>query len=288
MVAMKKTCKTSIENKVLDKYLADIGKYNPLPAEQEVELATRIHQNETAALRKLVESNLRFVVTVAKEYQGQGLPLMDLISEGNFGLIKAATRFDETRGVKFISYAVWWIRQSILQALSEHSRLIRIPLNHIGSINKITKTIEKLEHQYERQPNLSEIANSLEINDTAVADTIKITKRHQSLHSTDLENEGSTLLDTIENENQDKPYKHLVLESFKEEITEALDSLKERERYVLQMYFGIDQEYSLSLKDIGDEFQVTRERIRQIKDLAISRISKSKSKKSLQTYLGEI
>ena len=273
-------------NRSLSRYLEEIGKYEPLPPSREIELAQRVKQNDQEALIELTEANLRFVVSVAKDYQGQGLPLTDLINEGNLGLIKAAERFDETRGFKFISYAVWWIRQSILQALAEHSRIVRLPLNRVGTISKITKAAEDLESDYERPPNEDEIAKQLEMHSEEVMDAIRISRRHHSLHAPFRDGDKNSLMDVIEDDNQRPPDSTLMNESLKEEIRSCLESLKERERDVIKMYFGIDRDYALTLNEIGEEFNLTRERVRQIKEKAIRRLRHKSRSKALRTYLG--
>lgn len=273
-------------NRSLSRYLEEIGKYEPLPPAREVELAQRIKKNDMAALKELTEANLRFVVSVAKDYQGQGLPLTDLINEGNLGLIKAASRFDETRGFKFISYAVWWIRQSILQALAEHSRIVRLPLNRVGTISKITKTAEKLEAEIERSPNEDEIGRQLEMTSDEVIDAMRISRRHHSLNAPFREGEKNSLIDVIEDDKQMSPDEPLMNDSLRDEIRQALDTLKERERQVIKMYFGIDRDYALTLNEIGEEFNLTRERVRQIKEKAIRRLRHRSRSKTLRTYLG--
>jgi len=280
----KKTVKDS--NRALSRYLEEIGKYSPLKPDQEVDLAQRIRKGERGALRELTEANLRFVVSVAKDYQGQGLPLTDLINEGNLGLIKAAKRFDETRGFKFISYAVWWIRQSILQALAEHSRIIRLPQNRVGMISKITREAEVLEHQYERTPMQDEIASELGLNANDVADAIKISKRHHSLDTPFREGEDNALIDVLHDHGQRPPDSALMTESLKQEIRDSLNTLKDRERDVIKMYFGIDREYALTLNEIGEEFNLTRERVRQIKENAIRRLRHKSRSTELKTFLG--
>lgn len=277
---------SSDSNRALSKYLEEIGKYEPLSPEKEIELAQRVRRGEHAALKELTEANLRFVVSVAKDYQGQGLPLTDLINEGNLGLIKAAERFDETRGFKFISYAVWWIRQSILQALAEHSRIIRLPLNRVGTISKITKEAEVLEQQYERTPRQDEIAKGLEMRSHEVSDAIRISKRHHSLNTPFREGEKNALIDVIQDDGQPMPDNPLMGESLKQEIRGALSTLKERERDVIKMYFGIDRDYALTLNEIGEEFSLTRERVRQIKEKAIRRLRHKSRSKKLRAYLG--
>ena len=278
--------KNTIQNKAIDKYLNEIGKYSPLTPEEEVELAIQIHNGEKDALKKLTRANLRFVVSIAKEYQGHGLSLLDLISEGNLGLIKSAARFDETRGFKFISYAVWWVRQSILQALAEHSRVVRIPVNHINNISKIIKKTEDLEQMYERSPLPDEIADNLEMQIDDVIDTIKMSKRHQSLQDPMGFSEQKMLIDYLENLDEPGPDAAIIQNSLKDEIQNALRSLKEREQFVLRMYFGIDQDYQLNLQEIGDLFSVTKERIRQIKDKAIRRLRHITRSKELRKFLG--
>ncbi len=273
-------------NRSLSRYLEEIGKFEPLPPAREVELAQRIKKGDMEALKELTEANLRFVVSVAKDYQGQGLPLTDLINEGNLGLIKAAGRFDETRGFKFISYAVWWIRQSILQALAEHSRIVRLPLNRVGTISKITKTAEKLEAEIERSPNEEEIGRQLEMTPDEVLDAMRISRRHHSLNAPFREGEKNSLIDVIEDENQMAPDTPLMSESLKDEIRQSLNTLKERERQVIKMYFGIDRDYALTLNEIGEEFNLTRERVRQIKEKAIRRLRHRSRSKALRTYLG--
>ena len=268
------------------RYLEEIGHYEPLPPSREVELAQKIHKGDQVAMEELVKANLRFVISVAKDYQGQGLPLTDLINEGNLGLIKAAGRFDETRGFKFISYAVWWIRQSILQALAEHSRIVRLPLNRVGTISKITKTAEKLEAEIERSPNEEEIGRQLEMTPDEVIDAMRISRRHHSLNAPFREGDKNSLIDVIKDENQLSPDEPLMNDSLKDEIRQSLDTLKERERQVIKMYFGIDRDYALTLNEIGEEFNLTRERVRQIKEKAIRRLRHRSRSKTLRTYLG--
>ncbi len=277
---------SSDSNRALSKYLEEIGNFEPLSPEMEIELAQRLRSGDREALKKLTEANLRFVVSVAKDYQGQGLPLTDLINEGNLGLIKAAERFDETRGFKFISYAVWWIRQSILQALAEHSRIVRLPLNRVGTISKITKEAETLEQQYERAPSQDEIAQGLDLKSDEVSDAIRISRKHQSLNAPFRDGEKNSLIDVIEDDAQPTPDNDLMHDSLRQEIRDALNTLKERERDVIKMYFGIDREYALTLNEIGEEFNLTRERIRQIKENAIRRLSHKSRSKKLRSYLG--
>ena len=273
-------------NRSLSQYLEEIGKFEPLHPSREVELAQAIKKNDRLAMKELVEANLRFVVSVAKDYQGQGLPLTDLINEGNMGLMKAAGRFDETRGFKFISYAVWWIRQSILQALAEHSRIVRLPLNRVGTISKITKQAEKLEAEVERPPNEEEIGRNLEMTSDEVIDAMRISRRHHSLNAPFRDGDKNSLIDVIEDDGQIHPDEPLMAESLKDEIRQSLDTLKERERQVIKMYFGIERDYALTLNEIGEEFSLTRERVRQIKEKAIRRLRHRSRSKSLRTYLG--
>jgi RNA polymerase primary sigma factor len=267
-------------------YLAEIGKFNPLPPQREVELAILIQKNDQAAMKELVEANLRFVVSVAKKYQGNGLSLADIINEGNMGLIKAAKRFDHTRGFKFISYAVWWIRQSILQALAEQSRLIRLPLNRVGTITKITRAAEKLEAEVERQPKGDEIGAQLEMGGDEVLQAMQYSRRHSSLNSPFQEGEDSSLLDIIEDSESEDPEAKIMLESMSEEVKSALETLSERERIVLEMYFGINRDSAMTLNEIGEEFDLTRERVRQIKEKAIQRLRHRSRSKNLRRYLG--
>jgi len=283
-------------NRSLSQYLEEIGKFEPLHPSREVELAQAIKKGNRLAMKELVEANLRFVVSVAKDYQGQGLPLTDLINEGNMGLMKAAGRFDETRGFKFISYAVWWIRQSILQALAEHSRIVRLPLNRVGTISKITKQAEKLskitkqaeklEAEVERSPNEEEIGRNLEMTSDEVIDAMKISRRHHSLNAPFRDGDKNSLIDIIQDDGQIDPDEPLMAESLKDEIRQSLDTLKDRERQVIKMYFGIGRDYALTLNEIGEEFSLTRERVRQIKEKAIRRLRHRSRSKSLRTYLG--
>ena len=277
---------TNRESQSLDKYLQEIGKVELLTAEEEIALAVQIKSGESSALEKLTKANLRFVVSVAKQYQNQGLSLGDLINEGNLGLIKAAKRFDETRGFKFISYAVWWIRQSILQALAEQSRIVRLPLNRIGALNKIGKAYSNLEQEFEREPNASELANELDMDVTEVSDTLKISGRHVSMDAPFSHGEENSLLDVMENEDQPSPDNTLISESLKVEIERALSTLSEREMEVIRLYYGINKEHSLTLEEIGEKFNLTRERVRQIKEKAIRRLRHASRSKNLRTYLG--
>lgn len=277
---------TNRESQSLDKYLQEIGKVDLLTPEQEIELAIRIKAGDQVALETLTKANLRFVVSVAKQYQNQGLSLGDLINEGNLGLIKAARRFDETRGFKFISYAVWWIRQSILQALAEQSRIVRLPLNRVGALNKITKAYSQLEQEYEREPRASEIAAEVEMDVNEVADTLKISGRHVSVDAPFAQGEDNRLLDVLQNEQQPQPDYTLMSESLKKEISRALSALTEREAEVIRLYFGLNKEHSLTLEEIGEKFSLTRERVRQIKEKAIRRLQRNPKTKNLKAYLG--
>ncbi|NMM50450.1 sigma-70 family RNA polymerase sigma factor [Marinigracilibium pacificum] len=277
---------TNRESQSLDKYLQEIGKVDLLTPEEEVELAVRIKQGDQLALEKLTKANLRFVVSVAKQYQNQGLTLGDLINEGNLGLIKAAQRFDETRGFKFISYAVWWIRQSILQALAEQSRIVRLPLNRVGSLNKISKTFSELEQKYEREPSPEELAEVLEITASEVVDTMKISGRHVSMDAPFSQGEENSLLDVLENDGEDKPDLELMSDSLRREVLRALSTLTAREADVIMLYFGLNGEHALTLEEIGERFNLTRERVRQIKEKAIRRLRHTSRSRALKTYLG--
>ncbi|MBA4250882.1 MAG: RNA polymerase subunit sigma [Chlorobiaceae bacterium] len=277
---------TNRESQSLDKYLQEIGKVVLLIPEQEIELAIRIKKGDQLALEQLTKANLRFVVSVAKQYQNQGLSLGDLINEGNLGLIKAAKRFDETRGFKFISYAVWWIRQSILQALAEQSRIVRLPLNRVGALNKIGKAYSNLEQEFEREPSAAELAHELEMDVNEVADTLKISGRHVSVDAPFAQGEENRLLDVLVNDQQPNPDFTLMTESLKLEIERALSSLTEREAEVIKLYFGLNKEHSLTLEEIGERFNLTRERVRQIKEKAIRRLRHTTRSKNLRAYLG--
>ncbi|MEQ9297306.1 MAG: RNA polymerase sigma factor RpoD/SigA [Cyclobacteriaceae bacterium] len=277
---------TNRESQSLDKYLQEIGRVDLLTAEEEVDLAQRIKQGDHLALEKLTKANLRFVVSVAKQYQNQGLTLGDLINEGNLGLIKAAQRFDETRGFKFISYAVWWIRQSILQALAEQSRIVRLPLNRVGSLNKISKTFSELEQKYEREPSPDEMAEFLEIATSEVLDTMKISGRHISMDAPFANGEENSLLDVLENETEVTPDNMLMTDSLRREVQRALSTLTQREADVVALYFGLNGEQPLTLEEIGEKFGLTRERVRQIKEKAIRRLRHTSRSKSLKPYLG--
>ena len=273
-------------NRSLSKYLQEISKYQPLAPDREVELAIAVRSGSRKALKELTEANLRFVVSVAKDYQGQGLPLTDLINEGNLGLIKAAERFDETRGFKFISYAVWWIRQSVLQALAEHSRIVRLPLNRVGTISKINKASERLEQEFERAPRSDELAKQLDMKVNEVNDAQRISRRHHSLDTPFSDDDKNSLLDVIADSKTEDPDIELQIDSLKDEVRAALDTLKDREKDVIRMYFGIDHDYALTLNEIGEEFGLTRERVRQIKEKAIRRLRHRSRSQKLRTYLG--
>ncbi|MCB0840195.1 MAG: sigma-70 family RNA polymerase sigma factor [Bacteroidetes bacterium] len=278
---------TNRESQSLDKYLQEIGKVELLTPDEEVELARRIKQGDQVALEKLTKANLRFVVSVAKQYQNQGLSLGDLINEGNLGLIKAAKRFDETRGFKFISYAVWWIRQSILQALAEQSRIVRLPLNRVGALNKIGKAFSKLEQEFEREPSPEEISEVLEnMSEDEISDTLKISGRHVSVDAPFVQGEENRLLDVLENDAEPNPDNELINESLSKEVERALSTLTQREAEVIRLYFGIGVEHSLTLEEIGEKFDLTRERVRQIKEKAIRRLRHTSRSKGLKTYLG--
>ncbi|RFP64960.1 sigma-70 family RNA polymerase sigma factor [Hymenobacter lapidiphilus] len=277
---------TNRESQSLDKYLQEIGKVDLLTPDEEVTLAQRIREGDQLALEKLTKANLRFVVSVAKQYQNQGLSLGDLINEGNLGLIKAAKRFDETRGFKFISYAVWWIRQSILQALAEQSRIVRLPLNRVGSLNKISKSFSELEQKFEREPSPEEIAEVLELTTSEVVDTLKISGRHVSVDAPFVQGEENRLLDVLENEDEDSPDTGLMNDSLRKEVQRALSTLTKREADVITLYFGLNGESSLTLEEIGEKFNLTRERVRQIKEKAIRRLRHTSRSKALKPYLG--
>ena len=277
---------TNRETASLDKYLQEIGKVELISAEEEVELAQRIKQGDKAALEKLTKANLRFVVSVSKQYQNQGLSLPDFINEGNLGLIKAAQRFDETRGFKFISYAVWWIRQSILQALAEQSRIVRLPLNKIGSINKINKAYAKLEQEYEREPNAEEIAEVLEITEAEVKESMKNAGRHISMDAPLIQDEDNTMYDVLKSEEAPTPETELLYESLRKEIDRAISTLTPREADVVRLYFGLNGSHPMTLEEIGEKFDLTRERVRQIKEKAIRRLKHTSRSKNLKSYLG--
>lgn len=282
----KKKPATPKSKQSIEKYLEEIGGFSPLPPQEEIDLARRIRKGDEEALDKLVKANLRFVISVAKEYQGQGLPLQDLISEGNLGLIKAAQRFDETRGFKFISYAVWWIRQSILQALAEQSRVVRLPLNRVGAINKVGRALEELEKTFGREPSMDEIAQKMEMSAFEVADVLKTSARHLSLDEPFKEEEGNSLLDVIESEQYHPPDGELMRESLRDEIEKVLTTLKPREAEIVRLYFGLDGDRPLTLEEIGEYFKLTRERVRQIKEKALRRLRHRSRLEPLRKYLG--
>ena len=277
---------TNRESQSLDKYLQEIGKVDLLTPDEEVDLAKRIRDGDQYALEKLTKANLRFVVSVAKQYQNQGLSLGDLINEGNLGLIKAAQRFDETRGFKFISYAVWWIRQSILQALAEQSRIVRLPLNRVGSLNKISKTFSELEQKYEREPSPDELAEVLDVSTSEVVDTLKISGRHVSMDAPFVQGEENSLLDVLANDGDDTPDSGLINDSLRKEVQRALHTLTQREADVVTLYFGLNGEHAMTLEEIGEKFNLTRERVRQIKEKAIRRLRHTSRSKALKPYLG--
>ena len=277
---------TNRETPSLDKYLYEIGKVDLISAEEEVELARRIKKGDSQAMEKLIKANLRFVVSVSKQYQNQGLSLPDLINEGNLGLIKAAQRFDETRGFKFISYAVWWIRQSILQALAEQARIVRLPLNKIGSINKINKTYAELEQKFEREPTVMEIATVLEIAPEDVKEAIRSSGRHVSMDAPLLDGEDGNMYDVLLNADTPGPDKGLLNDSLRKEIERALSTLTYREASIIRLYFGLNGKHPHTLEEIGEEFNLTRERVRQIKEKAIKRLKHTSRSKILKSYLG--
>ena len=277
---------TNRESQSLDKYLQEIGRVELLTPEEEVSLAKKIKEGDGIALEKLTKANLRFVVSVAKQYQKQGLTLGDLINEGNLGLIKAAQRFDETRGFKFISYAVWWIRQSILQALAEQSRIVRLPLNRVGSLNKISKTFSELEQKFEREPSPEELAEVLELTESEVVDTMKISGRHVSVDAPFAQGEENSLLDVLDNGEDDTPDSELMNDSLRREVQRALSTLTKREADVITLYFGLDNNQAYTLEEIGEKFTLTRERVRQIKEKAIRRLRHTSRSKALKPYLG--
>lgn len=276
---------TNRESQSLDKYLHEIGKVDLITAEEEVILAQKIREGDQAALERLTKTNLRFVVSVAKQYQNQGLTLGDLINEGNLGLIKAAKRFDETKGFKFISYAVWWIRQSILQAIAEQSRIVRLPLNQVGSLSKISKAFSKLEQEYEREPSPEELADMLETTVDKISDTLSNSGRHISMDAPFVQGEENTLLDVLENKDPETD-SSLINESLSEEIRRSLSTLTDREREIVLLFFGLSSSQPLSLEEIGEKFNLTRERVRQIKDKALQRLRHTSRSKILKSYLG--
>jgi RNA polymerase primary sigma factor len=279
---------TNRESQSLDKYLQEIGRVELLTPDDEIELAKLIKKGGiegNRALERLVKANLRFVVSVAKQYQNQGLSLGDLINEGNLGLIKAAKRFDETRGFKFISYAVWWIRQSILQALAEQSRIVRLPLNRVGALNKIGKKFSELEQEFEREPTAAELAEQLNMSISEISETIKISGRHLSVDAPFVQGEDNRLLDVLPNEQQPPPDSELIRESLRVEVQQVLTTLTQREAEVIKLYFGLDGQ-ALTLEEIGEKFNLTRERVRQIKEKAIRRLRHASRSKALRSYLG--
>ncbi|MGC9375364.1 MAG: sigma-70 family RNA polymerase sigma factor [Bacteroidales bacterium] len=277
---------TNRETASLDKYLHEIGKVDLLNAEEEVELARKVRNGDNHALEKLIKANLRFVVSVSKQYQNQGLSLPDLINEGNLGLIKAAKRFDETRGFKFISYAVWWIRQSILQALAEQARIVRLPLNKIGSINKINRALSELEQKYEREPSIDEIAKAIELAPEEIKDAMRSSGRHISMDAPLTEDEDSDMYEVLLSEESPSPDGNLLNDSLRKEIERALSSLTDREANIIKLYFGLNGKHPYTLEEIGEEFNLTRERVRQIKEKAIKRLKHTTRSKILKTYLG--
>jgi RNA polymerase primary sigma factor len=277
---------TNRESQSLDKYLQEIGKVALITSTEEVDLAKRIREGDQVALEKMTKANLRFVVSVAKQYQNNGLSLGDLINEGNVGLIKAAKRFDETRGFKFISYAVWWIRQSIMQALAEQSRIVRLPLNRVGSLNKISKTFSDLEQKFQREPSPEELADVLEVTTAEVVDTLKIAGRHVSMNAPFAQGEENSLLDVLENDSEETPDSGLMVDSLQREVQRSLSTLTERESDVIALYFGLNGQQAMTLEEIGEKFSLTRERVRQIKEKATRRLRHSSRSKTLKSYLG--
>jgi len=279
---------TNRESQSLDRYLQEIGKVDLITADQEIELAIKIRSGDQAALETLTKANLRFVVSVAKQFQNKGLPLSDLINEGNIGLIKAAKKFDETRGFKFISYAVWWIKQSIMQAIADQSRMVRLPLNRVGALTKISKIASVLEQEFERAPSTEEIAKELEMDVNDVAYALKVSGRHVSVDApfSQSDNDKSSLLDVISNNEQPDPDYDLMTNSLKNDIESSLGTLTDREAEVIRLYFGINSEYSATLEEIGEMLNLTRERVRQIKEKALGRLRHSSRSKNLKVYLG--
>ena len=277
---------TNRESASLDKYLQEIGHEELLSVDEEVELAQKIRKGDRRALERLTRANLRFVVSVAKQYQNQGLSLPDLINEGNVGLIKAAEKFDETRGFKFISYAVWWIRQSILQAIAEQSRIVRLPLNQVGSVNKINRELNKFEQEHERRPSVNEIADRIDLPEEKVEEAMKANNRHVSMDAPFVDGEDNSLLDVLADNNMPMADKALVQESLRKEIDRAIDLLNDREQKVVRAFFGIGSP-EMTLEEIGDKYNLTRERVRQIKEKAIRRLRHNTKNKLLKTYLGQ-
>lgn len=276
---------TNRESAALDKYLQEIGHEDLISIEEEIELAQRIKKGDRKALEKLTKANLRFVVSVAKQYQNQGLSLPDLINEGNLGLIKAAEKFDETRGFNFISYAVWWIRQSILQAIAEQSRIVRLPLNQVGSVNKINRILNKFEQEHERRPNVDEIADQIDLPEDKIVEAMKVNGKHISVDAPIMEGADSSLLDVLPNTESPMADNELVMESLREEVASALNVLNERERNIIECFYGINQR-EMTLEEIGDKFGLTRERVRQIKEKALRRLRQNTKSKQLKAYLG--
>lgn len=276
---------TNRESAALDKYLQEIGHEDLISIEEEIELAQRIKKGDRKALEKLTKANLRFVVSVAKQYQNQGLSLPDLINEGNLGLIKAAEKFDETRGFKFISYAVWWIRQSILQAIAEQSRIVRLPLNQVGSVNKINRILNKFEQEHERRPNVDEIADQIDLPEDKIVEAMKVNGKHISVDAPIMEGADSSLLDVLPNTESPMADNELVMVSLREEVASALNVLNERERNIIECFYGINQR-EMTLEEIGDKFGLTRERVRQIKEKALRRLRQNTKSKQLKAYLG--
>ncbi|MBT1711409.1 RNA polymerase sigma factor RpoD/SigA [Fulvivirgaceae bacterium PWU5] len=277
---------TNRESQSLDKYLQEIGKVDLITSEEEVELAQRIRQGDEVALEKLTKANLRFVVSVAKQYQNHGLTLGDLINEGNLGLIKAAKRFDEKRGFKFISYAVWWIRQSIMQALAEQSRIVRLPLNRVGSLSKISKTFSDLEQKFQREPTTEEVADEIGVTNEEVVSNLKVSGRHVSMDAPFAQGEDGSLLDVLYDINESNPERQLMTDSLEQEVQRALSTLTRREADVIISYFGLNQTGAMTLEEIGDKFNLTRERVRQIKEKATRRLRYASRSTTLKTYLG--
>jgi RNA polymerase primary sigma factor len=277
---------TNRESEALEKYLQEIGKEELISIEEEVELAAKIRKGDQKALERLTKANLRFVVSVAKQYQNQGLSLSDLINEGNLGLIKAAEKFDETRGFKFISYAVWWIRQSILQAIAEQSRIVRLPLNQVGSVNKINRLLNRFEQEYERKPSIEELSERIDLPEDKIDEAININGKHVSVDAPFTDSDENTLLDVLVNNDAPAADKQLFVESLRQEINKALEGLNERERNIIEAFFGINQP-EMTLDEIGTKYHLTRERVRQIKEKAIRRLRTTTSNKLLKSYLGQ-
>lgn len=277
---------TNRESQSIDKYLHEISKVDLITAQEEVELARRIREGDQVALEKLTKANLRFVVSVAKQYQGQGLPLNDLINEGNLGLVKAAQKFDETRGFKFISYAVWWIRQSILQAIAEQSRVVRVPLNRTGEFRKTLKVFSELEQRFNREPTPEEIAEEMEVSVKEVRDSLNLAKKHVSMDAPMIQGEENSLLDVLENGNERDPDEGLFDSALRTDLRRVLDHLPERNAEVIRLYYGLDGQEPMTLEDIGAKYNLTRERVRQLKEKGLSKLRKETMNKSLKAYLG--